>query len=360
MSELNKGVLFGASAYVMWGFSTLYWPLLASSGALEILAHRMVWSLLAVLAIIAVARRWRQLAAALRSPRTLLILGVAALVISANWGLFILAVNSGNTSQAALGYFINPLVSVVLGVLVFAERLRAAQWAAVALGAIAVAVLTVGYGGVPWFSIGMALSFATYGLIKRFTAVDGLEGLTVETLLMLLPAAGYIAYLEATGAGTFVTGGTGHLLLLIGSGLVTAMPLLCFGIANRRIPLSLIGLLQFIVPVMQFLFALFVFNEEMSLTRWIGFGVVWVALVVFVADMVRHARRPAAVDDQARQIAEEAGGTAAADPSAAAGAPGAGAPDPSPASGPGEPAAVRPERAPAAPREPGQPNWSTE
>ncbi|WP_017593310.1 EamA family transporter RarD [Nocardiopsis potens] len=292
MSELNRGVLYGASAYLMWGLSTLYWPLLASSGALEILTHRMVWSLVAVVAVLAVRRHWRWLLGVLRSPRTLLLLTAAALVISVNWGLFILAVNSGQTSQAALGYFINPLVSVVMGVLVFAERLRPAQWCAVALGAVAVAVLTFAYGGVPWFSLGMAFSFATYGLVKRFVSLDGLESLAVETLLMFLPAAGYVAYLEATGAGTFASVSPGHTLLLIGSGVVTAVPLLCFGMANRRIPLSMIGLLQFVVPVMQFLFAWLVFHEELPASRWAGFAVVWVALLIFAADMLRNARRP--------------------------------------------------------------------
>src|SRR5690606_7083366 len=276
----------------MWGLSTLYWPLLASSGALEILTHRMVWSLVAVLAVLAVRRHWRWLLGVLRSPRTLLLLTAAALVISVNWGLFILAVNSGQTSQAALGYFINPLVSVVMGVLVFAERLRPAQWCAVGLGAVAVAVLTFAYGGVPWYSLGMAFSFATSGLVKRFVSLDGLESLAVETLLMFAPALGYVAYLEATGAGTFASLSPGHTLLLVGSGVVTALPLLCFGMANRRIPLSMIGLLQFVVPVMQFLFAWLVFQEDLPASRWAGFAVVWVALVVFAADMLRNARRP--------------------------------------------------------------------
>ncbi|MDA2804605.1 EamA family transporter RarD [Nocardiopsis suaedae] len=291
MSETDRGVLFGASAYLMWGLTTLYWPLLEPSAPLEILAHRMVWSLLVVGLLLSLRRGWRPILAALRTPRQLLVLGAAAAVISANWGLFIVAVNSGQTSQAALGYFINPLVSVVLGVLVFSERLRPAQWTAIALGAAAVAVLTYAYGGVPWYSLGMALSFATYGLVKRFTTLDGLQSLTVETLLMLLPALAYVAHLESSGAGTFVSLSPAHTALLIGSGLATAVPLMCFGAANRRIPLSMIGLLQFVVPVMQFLFAWLIFDEPLPLSRWIGFGIVWAALVVFATDMLRNARR---------------------------------------------------------------------
>ncbi|WP_017558006.1 EamA family transporter RarD [Nocardiopsis baichengensis] len=303
MSETDRGVLLGASAYLMWGLTTLYWPLLEPSAPLEILAHRMVWSLLVVGVLVSLRRSWRPVLAALRTPRQLLVLTAAAAVISVNWGLFIVAVNSGQTSQAALGYFINPLVSVVLGVLVFAERLRPAQWTAIALGAVAVAVLTYAYGGVPWYSLGMAFSFATYGLVKRFTTLDGLQSLTVETLLMLLPAVAYVVHLESSGAGTFASLSPAHTLLLVGSGIATAVPLMCFGAANRRIPLSMIGLLQFVVPVMQFLFAWLVFDEPLPLSRWIGFGVVWVALVVFATDMLRNARRTPRPEPEPEQTA---------------------------------------------------------
>ncbi|TQN33095.1 chloramphenicol-sensitive protein RarD [Haloactinospora alba] len=289
MSELNRGVLLGASAYAMWGVSTLYWPLLSSSGAVEILAHRMVWSLLAVVVLLAVGRNWRWISEVLRTPRQLLILAGAAAVISVNWGSFIYTVNSAHPSQAALGYFINPLVSVTLGVVIFSERLRRPQWVAVALGALAVAVLTYAYGAVPWMSLVMASSFATYGVLKKFTTLDGVQSLTVETLLMFLPALGYVAFLQSTGQGTFGAGSPAHDLLLVGSGVVTALPLVAFGAAARRIPLTLIGLLQFMVPVMQFLFAWLVFAEELPPSRWVGFAIVWVALAVFAVDLVRNA-----------------------------------------------------------------------
>ncbi|WP_460999832.1 EamA family transporter RarD [Streptomonospora sediminis] len=291
MPESNRGVLFGAGAYLMWGLSTLYWPLVAAAGATEVIAHRMVWSLLTVLSVLALRAHWRWLLPTLRRPRQLAMLAGAAAVISVNWGLFVYTVNSGQTSQAALGYFINPLMSVLVGVLFFSERLRRAQVAAVALGAVAVAVLSVAYGGVPWLSLGMAASFATYGALKKIAGLDGVESLAVETLLLFLPATGYIVFLQATGAGTFATGSPWHSVALVGSGVVTALPLLAFGAAAQRVPLTMLGLLQFIVPVMQFLFAWLVFEEQMSPSRWIGFAIVWTALAVFVTDMLRNNSR---------------------------------------------------------------------
>ncbi|MFC4865516.1 EamA family transporter RarD [Streptomonospora arabica] len=291
MPDSNRGVLLGAGAYLMWGLSTLYWPLVSAAGATEVIAHRMVWSLLTVLVLLALRAHWRWLAALLRRPDRLAMLAGAAAVISVNWGLFVYTVNSGQTSQAALGYFINPLVSVLVGVVFFAERLRRAQAAAVALGAVAVAVLSVAYGGVPWLSLGMAFSFATYGALKKLAGMDGVESLAAETLLLFLPAVGYIVFLQATGSGTFTGASPWHSVALVGSGVVTALPLLAFGAAARRIPLSMLGLLQFIVPVMQFLFAWLLFAEEMPPSRWVGFAIVWCALVVFVTDMLRHNAR---------------------------------------------------------------------
>ncbi|WP_046472026.1 EamA family transporter RarD [Allosalinactinospora lopnorensis] len=290
MPDSQKGLLFGASAYVLWGLSTLYWPLLSSTSAIEILAHRMIWSLLAMLLILVMLRHWRWILGVLRSPRQLLLIASAATVISMNWGLFIYAVNSGNALQAALGYFINPLVSVVFGVIVFTERLRPLQWTAVALGALAVVVLTFDYGAPPWLAIGLALCFATYGVLKKFVKLGGVESLTSETMLMFLPAAGYVLALHAMGAGTFGQVSVAHTLLLIGAGAVTALPLLFFGVAVVRIPLSMIGLLQFIVPVMQFLIAWLIFGEDLPPSRWIGFAIVWTALLVFATDLVRNAR----------------------------------------------------------------------
>ncbi|GAA3752648.1 EamA family transporter RarD [Salinactinospora qingdaonensis] len=290
MSESNRGVLYGVSAYLLWGLFPLYLPLLSPSSSVEILAQRMVWSLATVGLILAVRRHWRWLLGVVRSPRRLTLLAGAALAISVNWGLFIYTVNSGHTLQAALAYFINPLVSVALGVLVFRERLRRAQWTAVGLGAFAVGVLTVSYGAPPWLSLGMAFSFATYGMLKKFVRLDGTESLMIETTVLFAPALGFLLWLESQGTATFGHVSLGHSLLLAGSGLLTAVPLLLFGLAAYRVPLSVVGLLQFITPTLQFLIGWLVFGEEMVLSRWIGFAVVWAALAVFAVDMVGAAR----------------------------------------------------------------------
>ncbi|RNL82040.1 EamA family transporter RarD [Halostreptopolyspora alba] len=304
MSDSTKGLLIGASSYVLWGLSTLYWPLLSSSGPIEILAHRMVWSLVGMLLVLLVMRHWQWLVGLARSPRQLLLVAGAATVISANWGIFIYTVNSGNALQASLGYFINPLVSVVFGVIIFSERLRPLQWVAVALGTLAVVVLTFDYGAPPWLALGLALCFALYGVFKKFVRLDGLESLTSETLLMLLPALGYLLVLHAMGTGTFGQTSPAHTLLLVGTGAVTALPLLCFGFAVVRLPLSMLGLLQFIVPVMQFFIAWQVFGEQLPLSRWIGFAIVWVALVVFGTDLVRNARDRATARRAAGETAD--------------------------------------------------------
>ncbi|UPT21900.1 EamA family transporter RarD [Thermobifida alba] len=292
MSDLNRGVLYGASAYFLWGFLPLYWPLFSPpASAFEVLLHRMIWSLAVTLAVLLVQRNWRWVREVLRSPRRLLLLAASAVLISANWGFFIVAVTTGHTLQSALAYFVNPLVSVALGTLVFRERLRAPQWAAVALGGLAVAVLTVDYGSLPWLALAMAFSFAAYGVLKKFVRLDGVESLTAETAIMILPALGGVLVTEAAGSGTFLSVSPVHSLLLVGSGVATAVPLMLFGAAAHRIPLTLVGLLQFTVPVMHFLIAWLVFEEELSTGRWIGFAVVWAALTVFVVDMLRQARR---------------------------------------------------------------------
>ncbi|AAZ56712.1 EamA family transporter RarD [Thermobifida fusca] len=311
MSDFRKGVLYGASSYFMWGFLPLYWPLLTPPAtAFEVLLHRMIWSLVVTLVVLLVQRNWQWIRGVLRSPRRLLLLLASAALISLNWGAFITAVTTGHTLQSALAYFINPLVSVALGLLVFKERLRPGQWAALLLGVLAVAVLTVDYGSLPWLALAMAFSFAVYGALKKFVGLDGVESLSAETAVLFLPALGGAVYLEVTGTGTFTSVSPLHALLLVGAGVVTAAPLMLFGAAAHRIPLTLVGLLQFMVPVMHFLIAWLVFGEDLSLGRWIGFAVVWTALVVFVVDMLRHARhtpRPA----PSAPVAEEAEETAA-------------------------------------------------
>lgn len=288
--EYRRGVMFGVTAYGLWGLFPLYWALLAAAGALETLAQRMIWSLVVILVIVAWTRRWPSLRAVLRDRRKMWLLAGAAVLISMNWGGFIWGVTHGRVVETALGYFTGPLVSVLIGVLVLGERLRKAQWTAVALGAAAIVVLVVGYGEVPWLALLLAFSFSTYGLVKKLAGVAAIESMAVETGVTLLPALAYVVFLEATGRGTFVSQGVGHTLLLVGGGLVTMVPLLAFGAAAVRLPLSMIGLLQYLAPVLQFAFGVLVFHEQMPPERWLGFAIVWVALIVLTVDGTR--RRP--------------------------------------------------------------------
>jgi chloramphenicol-sensitive protein RarD len=286
-------VAFGAAAYGLWGLFPLYWTLLSAAGALETLAHRMIWSLVVIVVIVAWTRRAGSLRAVLRNRRQVLLLSGAAVLIAANWGGYIWGVTHGHVVETALGYFIGPLVSVLIGVFLMGERLRRAQWAAVVLGAVAVVVLVVGYGEVPWVALVLAFSFSTYGLVKKLAGVSAVESMAVETVVMLLPALAYVAFLEASGAGTFLSLGLGHTLLLVGGGIVTMVPLLAFGAAAVRIPLSMIGLLQYLAPILQFTFGVLVFREHMPPERWLGFGIVWLALIVLTIDGTRR-RAPAA------------------------------------------------------------------
>ncbi|GAA3423325.1 EamA family transporter RarD [Streptosporangium sandarakinum] len=296
MPESRRGVLYGIAAYAMWGLFPLYWPLLKPSGALEILAHRMVWSLVVVAAILAVRRHWSWFGELLRTPRKLGLLVLAAAIVTVNWGVYIYAVNTGHVVESALGYFINPLVSVLFGVFLLKERLRPLQWAAVGMGALSVVVLTVDYGRLPWIALVLAASFGTYGLIKKIAAVGAAESMTIETLVLLVPAFAYLVYLQVQGEGTFANAGTGHALLLAGAGAITAVPLLCFTAAAIRVPLTTIGLLQYIAPVLQFLCGVFVVHEAMPASRWAGFAIVWLALSIFTWDSLRAAH-------QARRVA---------------------------------------------------------
>ncbi|WP_311765417.1 EamA family transporter RarD [Streptomyces zingiberis] len=290
-AEHRTGLLFGFAAYGIWGLFPLYWPLLEPAGAAEILAHRMVWSLVVMAVVMLVLRRRSWIRPLLRQPKRLGLIALAATAISANWGLYIWSVNSGHVVEAALGYFINPLVSIAFGVLLLRERLRPAQWVAVATGAVAVAVLTVGYGQLPWIALCLAFSFALYGLLKKHIGLDGLESLTAETTIQFLPALGFLFFLASRGDSTFTTQGTGHALLLATAGAVTALPLVCFGGAAVRLPLSTIGLLQYLTPLSQFVLGVTVFREEMPPERWAGFSLVWLALSILTWDALRTARR---------------------------------------------------------------------
>ncbi|MEU1309912.1 EamA family transporter RarD [Streptomyces cinnamoneus] len=302
-NETRTGLLCGVLAYGIWGLFPLYWPLLEPAGALEILAHRMVWSLAAVVVVLAITRRWAWIPPLLRQPRRLAMVALGALVISANWGIYIWAVNSGHVVETSLGYFINPLVTIGLGVLVLRERLRPAQWAAVAVGVAAVVVLAIGYGKPPWIALAIAATFSTYSLVKKKVGLDGLESMAAETAVQFLPALGLLLFLGAQGKSTFAAEGTGHSLLLLGTGAITALPLISFGAAAVRLPLSVIGMLQYLAPVFQFALGLTVFHEAMPAERWAGFALVWLALAMLTWDALRTARHARAELRAAQQRA---------------------------------------------------------
>ncbi|MFR9789684.1 EamA family transporter RarD [Streptomyces sp. MB22_4] len=289
--EHRIGLLNGFAAYGMWGLVPLFWPLMKPAGAMEILAHRMVWSLVFVAAALLFVRRWAWAGELLRQPRRLALVVVAAAVITINWGVYIWAVNAGHVVEASLGYFINPLVTIAMGVLLLKERLRPVQWAAVATGFAAVVVLTIGYGRPPWISLCLAFSFATYGLVKKKVALGGVESLAAETAIQFLPALGYLLWLGAHGHSSFTTEGAGHAALLASTGLVTALPLVCFGAAAIRVPLSTLGLLQYLAPLFQFVLGILYFHEAMPPERWAGFALVWVALLLLTANALHSARR---------------------------------------------------------------------
>ncbi|MGP3773640.1 EamA family transporter RarD [Streptomyces sp. SDT5-1] len=284
------GLLNGFAAYGMWGLVPLFWPLLKPAGSVEILAHRMVWSLAFVGVALLFVRQWGWAKELLRQPKRLGLVAVAAAVITVNWGVYIWSVNSGHVVEASLGYFINPLVSIALGVLLLKERLRPAQWAAVGTGFAAVLVLAVGYGQPPWISLVLAFSFGTYGLVKKKVNLSGLESLAAETAVQFLPALGYLLWLGSQGRSTFGSEGAGHGVLLASAGLITALPLVCFGAAAIRVPLSTLGLLQYLAPVFQFLLGIWYFHEAMPAERWAGFALVWLALILLTWDALRTAR----------------------------------------------------------------------
>jgi chloramphenicol-sensitive protein RarD len=308
VSQGRRGYLYGLGAYVLWGFFPLYWKLLRPAGAIEILAHRVLWSAAFVALLLAAARNWGFLRRLARRPRTLAGITLAAAIIGLNWFTYIYGVNTDRVVETALGYFINPLVTVLLGVLVLRERLRPAQWLAVGIGAVAVAVLTADYGRPPYIALALAFSFGSYGLVKKTLGLPAAEGLFVESTVLALPAVGYLGWVAVRGTGTFGEVSTGHTALLVLSGAITAVPLLLFAGAANRIPLSGLGILQYTAPILQLACGVLIFHEPMPAARLAGFALVWAALVLFTADALRHARRQA----RSAQV------TAAAEPAAAA------------------------------------------
>lgn len=286
MTTVSKGSWYAVAAYMIWGLFPIYFKWLHQVPAVQIVSHRVVWSFLMLSAALALtsASGGPSLGAVLRNPRVLGIYLAAALLIAINWLVFIWAVNAGEIVQTSLGYFLNPLISVLLGLLFFRERLRFWQWAALALAAIGVLYVGRAYGSIPWISLALAASFGLYGLVKKLAPLSPFLGLTLETALLVVPAAVYLVAVDHVGHGAFL-----HLsgkidLLLVGSGLLTAIPLLLFASAAQTIPLALLGVLQYITPTLQFLLGVLVYREPFDHAQWVGFGIVWTALALFVAE----------------------------------------------------------------------------
>jgi chloramphenicol-sensitive protein RarD len=287
----RNGLLAAVGAYLLWGLFPLYWPLLEPAKPIEILAHRMAWSLVFLVAVLAVTSgfRWVRTLGARRAK----LLALAAVLVTVNWGTFIYAVNNHHVVEVSLGYFINPLVTVALAVVVLGERLRPRQQFAVAIASAGVAVLAIDYGRPPWIALTVAFSFGFYGLIKKRVGVGGIHSLAVETTILFPIAIAYIAGLQLSGGGTLTSEGAGHVALLALGGPVTAIPLMLFGAAAVRIPLSTIGILQYLGPIIQFAIGVGIRGEPMPAGRLAGFALVWVALAVFMGDALRSSRVPA-------------------------------------------------------------------
>jgi chloramphenicol-sensitive protein RarD len=289
--DSRRGLLFGIAAYLLWGAFPLYWPLLEPAGALEILAHRIVWSAVTMSLLVLALRRRAQLRAVVADRRVLGLLSVAAAVISVNWATYIWGVNSGRVVETSLGYFINPLVTVLMGVVLLGERLRPLQWVAMGVAATAVGVLTWDYGRPPYIALVLAFSFGTYGLAKKTADVGAVESLTVETILLAPLALVFIGFLNLRGGADFGHHGVGHALLIMTTGVVTAVPLICFGAAATRVSMVTLGLLQYLAPILQFGLGVLWLHEDMPAGRWVGFVLVWVALVLFTIEATHRHRQ---------------------------------------------------------------------
>lgn len=287
--EQRQGAAYGLLAYGIWGLFPLYFAALRPAGAWEILSHRILWTVLLCAVVLVLRRDLRWLRLLRDRPKLALGVTAAALLIAGNWVIYVAAVLGGHTTEAALGYFLNPLVTVALGVLVLRERLRPLQWAAVAIGALAAVYLSVAAGSVPLIAVSLACTFGGYGLVKKKIGVslEALHSLTAETLVLTPIAVVLLGVLTLRGDTTFTTDGSWHTVLLVLAGVLTATPLLFFAAAARRLPLVTIGLLQFLTPVLQLLCGVLLLHEHMSAQRWVGFGIVWVALAVLTLDSLR-------------------------------------------------------------------------
>ncbi len=293
-SEKSLGLIFGLSAYLLWGLFPLYWPLLKPASAYEIVAHRAIWTLVFCLIVLAFHKKLRKTMSRIREPKIFFGLLATSALISVNWIVYIWATNAGHVVEASLGYYINPLVIIAFGVLLLKEKMRLGQWVAVGIASVGVAVLTIDYGRLPWIALALAISWGSYGVIKKVLDLGALEGLTIETMLSFIPYLAFLLILENNGTGQF-----GHdlglSLLLLSAGAITAIPLLLFNGSTTRLPYTVIGLLQYITPTIQFSIGVWIRHEEMPTARWAGFAIIWCALIALAIDLVRSSR---AVDNR--------------------------------------------------------------
>lgn len=289
MNKQKLGLIYGVSAYVLWGLFPLYWPMLKPANSLEIVSHRAVWTMVFCIIVLITTRALKSTLATLKRPKVAAKLFTTTFLISINWLVYIWATNNGHVVEAALGYYINPLMVIAFGVILLKERMRPLQWTAVSIATVGVLVLTIDYGRLPWVALALALSWGSYGLMKKQLGIGALEGLTIETLIAFIPYCGYLIFIGAKGEGHFGHGAA-ITALLISAGAVTAIPLLLFNGATTRLPLTSIGLLQYITPTLTFIVGVWVNHEVMPAARWIGFILIWIALITLAIDLIRSSR----------------------------------------------------------------------
>jgi chloramphenicol-sensitive protein RarD len=289
LSKEKLGLLYGVSAYVLWGLFPLYWPLLEPANALEIVSHRAVWTLVFCIIILWITKSLKATLSTFKRKHVALKLFATSFLISINWLVYIWATNNGHVVEGSLGYYINPIIIIAMGVFVLKEKMRKLQWVSVGVATTGVIILTIDYGRLPWVAIGLALSWGSYGLIKKQLGLGALDGLAIETGISFIPYMGYLLYLSNQGTGQFGTS-PGLTTLLISAGAITAIPLLLFNGSTTRLPYTVIGLLQYITPTIQFSIGVWVRHEDMPPARWFGFIVIWVALITLGVDLVRSNR----------------------------------------------------------------------
>ena len=289
---MKKGILYGMGAYLLWGFFPIYWKFLHVVPALQVIGHRIVWSFIVLLIYVLATKQWQDFRNVAFNAKTIGIYAIASVLLSINWLIYVWGVNSGFIVETSLGYFINPLISVLLGVIFLRERLRPAQWIPVIIAAIGVFYLTFVYGRLPWIALTLAFSFGIYGLVKKLAPLGSLYGLTLETGIVFPAALVYLIFVQAGVSGAFMHDGLQVDLFLMGAGIVTTIPLLMFASAAKQIPLSMVGILQYIAPTLQFLIGIFLYHEPFDQSHLIGFGIVWVALVIFWVENYIANRNP--------------------------------------------------------------------